>query len=180
MEIREVKVSSCVPGGTAGAGAKSYRISLPSSWVKQLGLENGDSKAELVFDGETIVIRPKQSEDMTIFISQAIKLEHVVVKYEYYDKDVLCSTIVCDFTSKAVLVKKHTEVILKTAFGVNMSPSWDDFMEFLEERCVPKTRENVDLILENMDLTVYDPVKIVEITQGRMAEDNQWLKITKL
>ncbi len=39
----------------------------------------------VVFDGETIVIRPKQSEDMTIFISQAIKLEHVVVKYEYYD-----------------------------------------------------------------------------------------------
>ena len=85
MEIREVKVSSCAPSGTAGAGAKSYRISLPSSWVKQLGLENGDSKAELVFDGETIVIRPKQTEDMTILISQAIKLEHVVVKYEYYD-----------------------------------------------------------------------------------------------
>ena len=180
MKIREVKVSSCAPGGTAGAGAKSYRISLPSSWVKQLGLENGDSKAELVFDGETIVIRPKQSDDIAVFTSQALNSGHVVVKYEYYDKDVLCSTIVCDFTSKAVSVKNHTEVILKTAFGVNMSPSWDDFMEFLEERCVPKTRENIGSILENMDLLEYDPVKIVEITQGRMAEDNQWLKITKL
>lgn len=180
MEIREVKVSACSPGGTAWTGAKSYRVSLPSNWIKQLGLDNGDSKAELVFDGETIVIRPKQSDDISIFTSQAIKLGHVVVKYEYYDKDVLCSTIVCDFTSKTVLVKNHTEDILKTAFGVNLSPTWDDFTEFLEERCVPRTRENVDLILENMDLTEYDPVKIVEITQGRMAEDNQWLKIEKL
>ena len=180
MEIREVKVSSCSPGGTAGAGAKSYRISLPSSWIKELGLDNGDSKAELVFDGETIVIRAKKSDDMLVFTSQALKSGHTLVKYEYYDKDILCSTIVCDFTSKAVLVKNHTEDILKTAFGVNLSPTWDDFTEFLEERCVPRTRENISLFLESMDLTEYDPIRIVEITQGRMAEDNQWLKITKL
>ena len=33
---------------------------------------------------------------------------------------------------------------------------------------------------EKMGLTEYDPIQIVEKTQGRMAEDAQWLKITRL
>ena len=53
-------------------------------------------------------------------------------------------------------------------------------LEFLEERCVPKTRENIGLILDELELDIFDPIAIVDKTQGRMAEDLQWLKITKL
>lgn len=51
MEIRELKISANISGGTAAAGAKTYRITLPSSWVKKMDLDHADAKAEVVFDG---------------------------------------------------------------------------------------------------------------------------------
>ena len=102
------------------------------------------------------------------------------MQYEYFDKDTLCSTLVCDFTDKNLRVINHTDSLLKTAFGTQTKPTWDDFLEFMAERCVPKTRENLSEILKALDLDRYDSVAIVEKTHGKMAEDNQWLRITKL
>ena len=48
MEIRELKISANASGGTAAAGAKTYRITLPSSWVKKMDLDHADAKAEVV------------------------------------------------------------------------------------------------------------------------------------
>lgn len=180
MERRELKISSGASGGTAAAGARTYRVTLPSNWIKQMGLDQEGSKVDVVFDGTSIVIRPKMEGDIASFQSQAINAGHSVVKYEYFDKENLCSTLICDFTVKNLRVKNHTEQLLKTAFGILKNPDWKDFMEFLEERCVPKTRENIGYILNEIELAEYDPVQIVEKTQGRMAEDEQWLRITKL
>ena len=117
MEIRELKISANASGGTAAAGAKTYRITLPSSWVKKMDLDHADAKAEVVFDGTSIIIRPKAAEDILLFQSQALKAGHQVVRYEYFDKETLCSTILCDFTEKILRVINHTDRILKTAFG---------------------------------------------------------------
>ena len=179
METRTAKISAYSSGGTASAGSVSYRVSLPSNWVKELGLDK-DNSAELVFDGNSITIRPARPDDITGFKSAAIKASHHVVQYEYFDKDTLCSTLVCDFTDKSLRVINHTDNLLKTAFGTQNKPSWDDFLEFMAERCVPKTRENLSEILKELDLDRYDAVAIVEKTHGKMAEDNQWLRITKL
>ena len=180
MDIRELKIISNSSGGTAAAGAKTYRVTLPSNWIKQMGLDKDDSRAEVVFDGFNIMIRAKSEDDLYEFQSKAIKAGHQVVKYEYFDKDALCSTIICDFTDKVLRVQNHTNYLLKTAFGILEKPNWNDFLEFLEERCVPKTRENIGLILDELELDIFDPIAIVDKTQGRMAEDLQWLKITKL
>ena len=179
MENRTTKISAYSSGGTASAGSKSYRASLPSNWIKELGLDK-DTTAELIFDGKSIVIRPVQPNDINIFKSEAIKSGHNVVQYEYFDKETLCSTIVCDFTDKNLRVVNHTDNLLKTAFGIQNKPTWNDFMEFMAERCVPKTRYNLSEILKELNLHNYDAVAIVEKTQGKMAEDEQWLKITKL
>ena len=88
------------------------------------------------------------------------------MRYEYFDQKNLCCTILCDFTEKILRVKNHTDQILKTAFGRQERPTWDDFIEFLEERCVPKSRENINILLKEMGLTEYDPIQIVEKTQG--------------
>lgn len=179
METRAAKISMYSSGGTASAGSMSYRVSLPSSWIKELGLDKYNS-TELVFDGKSIIIRPVQSDDINKFKSTAIKAGHNVVQYEYFDRETLCSTIICDFTDKTLRVENHTDNLLKTAFGVQNKPTWNDFMEFMAERCVPKTRDNLAEILKELNLNSYDAVAIVEKTQGRMAEDEQWLRITKL
>lgn len=35
------------------------------------------------------------------------------------------------------------------------------------------------LILRELDLPFYEPLLIIEKTQGRMAEDNFWIKIER-
>ena len=66
---------------------------------------------------------------------------------------------------------------MKTAFGTNELPTWEDFELFLEERCVPRERAGLREYLEALGLEEYDPLDIVRKTQGRMAEDDQWLEV---
>ena len=42
MEIRNSKIIVGAAGGTAGKNAKTYKVSLPSSWIKELGLGEDD------------------------------------------------------------------------------------------------------------------------------------------
>ena len=76
-----------------------------------------------------------------------------------------------------IAVMNESDDLLHRAFGIKVKPDWTDFMEFLESRCFPRKREDVDLILEELELDEYDPFAIVERTGGRMAEDLQWIKI---
>ena len=64
-----------------------------------------------------------------------------------------------------------------TAFGNNTAPSIDDYNYFLESRCFPRTRDKMKLELERLDVPFYDPYMIIEKTQGRMAEDDFWIRI---
>lgn len=89
----------------------------------------------------------------------------------------LGTTIVADFQNKQVRIANHTDVILDTAFGVNLHPTWEEFEKFLESRCVPKTRHHLDWALEEIGVDHYDPLLIIEKTAGRMAEDDNWLEI---
>jgi len=45
----------------------------------------------------------------------------------------------------------------------------------LEDRCVPRTRYNIDEILKDMGMTEYNPFEFVKRTQGRMADDKEWI-----
>ena len=59
MEKRKVKIIKTKSGGTACGRAESFRLSLPTAWVKAMGLDL--SSAELIFDGEKIVIKRSMS-----------------------------------------------------------------------------------------------------------------------
>ena len=50
---------------------------------------------------------------------------------------------------------------------------------FLEERCVPRQREGIREYLETLGLDEYDPWEIIKRTQGRMAEDQQWIEVVE-
>ena len=103
---------------------------------------------------------------------------HTIRKYEYYDRDTLCSIIDVDFTTKQVRVENKVDSILDTAFGVNTEPTWDDFLIFLESCCIPRTRCGLNYYLDAVGVPEYDPIQLVEKTHGRMAEDHKWLKVT--
>ena len=173
MEKRIAKIIVGSAGGTAGKGAKTYKVSLPTKWVLEMNLT--DAKIEMHYDGEKIIITPCLS--LLDFLDNKSKLGHNLMLISFYDDTVLCTKICADFTDKTIVSENCTNNIVKTAFGNNMAPTWEDFQNFLEERCVPRSRSGVREYLETIGVEEYNPLEIIKKTEGRMAEDNQWIKL---
>ena len=89
----------------------------------------------------------------------------------------LCTVIDIDFKHEVVRMKNYTDRIPLRAFGVVENPSWADFEEFLKERCLPASRAGLKDILREMEVPFFDPLLIIEKTNGRMAGDHQWVQV---
>lgn len=98
------------------------------------------------------------------------------LRMTYMYKQYPCTVIDVDFLNQKIMIQNKTKDMLRRAFGVIEEPTWEDFNDFLKERCFPATRGNAKEILRQLQLTSYDPLQIVEKTRGRMAEDHMWLK----
>ena len=46
METRKAKIIRTRPGGTAGKNSCGYRISLPSAWIRRLGMDSDNSEID--------------------------------------------------------------------------------------------------------------------------------------
>lgn len=101
----------------------------------------------------------------------------IKMRMDFMYDDELCSVIDVDFRNQKVYVENKTDEIILTAFGVNKNPDWETFNEFLESRCVPRTRCQIKEILRENGMDFYEPLQIIEKTQGRMAEDHHWIRI---
>ena len=77
-------------------------------------------------------------------------------------------------------MRNYVDDPVKRAFGVCETPSWDDLLEFIESRCIPRERAGIQKYLDSLGLSSYEPWDIVKKTEGRMAEDKQWLEINRL
>lgn len=177
METRLAKISATKAGGTAGKGAMTYKLTLPSSWVKAIGAPEG-KKVVLHFDGEKIEIEPVQSLDE--YRNARLSQGHQLLEIRYFNRETLCTEIIADQTEKDLRAENYTDQAVKTAFGLNTVPTWADLEAFLEERCIPRHRSGLREYLEALGLEEYDPLAIIRKTQGRMAEDEQWMEVEKL
>lgn len=101
------------------------------------------------------------------------------IRMSYMFRDELCTIIDVDEEKRRVNVRNYTNHFLKKAFGNNEHPTYEDYEEFLESRCFPRTRDKMKLILRELDLPFYDPMMIIEKTEGRMAEDDFWIRIER-
>ncbi len=173
MEKRIAKIIVGSAGGTASKGAKTYKVSLPTKWVSEMNLI--DTQIEMHYDGEKIIIVPHLS--LCDFLKKKKELKHNLMLISFYDDAVLCSKICADFTDKTIVSENYTDNIIKTAFGNNTAPTWEDFQNFLEERCLPKSRSGIREYLEAIGVEEYNPLEIIKKTSGRMAEDNQWIRL---
>ena len=178
MERRQGKIIIHASGGTAANGANTYKLTLPSAWMKEMKINESDREVELSFNGNTITITRRLSVDAFI----AVKREqgHALMKLLYFDRDELCTTIIADNTEHVLCIANHTDRVIKTAFGKNAVPTWGDLQNFLEERCIPRARAGLREYLEAIGVEEYDPIEIIKKTEGRMAEDEQWIRIEVL
>lgn len=56
MEARHSNVYVGNPGGTASKNSKNYRIAIPSTWARAIGITPEDKAVVLSFDGKQIII----------------------------------------------------------------------------------------------------------------------------
>ena len=176
METRNAKLIINKSGGTASEKSKTYRVTIPNSWVEQLGISEDNREIELSFDGTEITVRRKQT-------MQEYKDTHnrnKLLQLQFFHGDSLCTTILADETAEKVLIENHTSDPLYTAFGVNENPGWQDYQSFLEERCIPKSRAGLQKYLNAIGVDEYHPLEIIRKTKGKMAEDRSWLEVTEL
>ncbi len=178
MEYRTGKVIVSSAGGTAASGSKTYKVSIPSLWIKEMGIDENKRNIELMFDGNGIYITAEKSIEE--FVSQKKTIGHQLKKFSFFGDNELCSIICADFTDETLKVQNYTDDVVKTAFGNNKLPTWEDFMNFLEERCLPKERSGIREYLEAIGVAEYNPLEIIKKTKGKMAEDKQWIDIEEI
>jgi IS30 family transposase len=153
---------------------------------------SGRKKALSKEDTETI-IQMQQQEKTTKEIAQHFGVsrqtiskylnkpltDDYVMRIDFMYKQKICTEIYVDYAHQKIEIINRTNDIMKRAFGINENPTWQDFEEFLADRCLPKSRAMCKTILNRIGIDSYDSFQIIEKTKGRTAEDNQYLRITK-
>lgn len=84
-----------------------------------------------------------------------------------------------DERNRRAKICNYTHNLIDRAFGRQEHPVFEKYEAFLESRCFPGSRDKMKLVLRGLDLPFYDPFLIIEKTQGRMAEDDQWIRIER-
>ncbi|MGN0495297.1 MAG: helix-turn-helix domain-containing protein [Lachnospiraceae bacterium] len=97
----------------------------------------------------------------------------------YMHNQNVCTIIDVDEVGRHIKIYNYTDNVMFRAFGKEENPDYMMFEEFIESRCFPKSRDKMKLILKDLDLPFYDPFMIIEKTQGRMAEDDFWIRIER-
>ena len=171
MQIKRQTIRLEKTGGTSGKESIRSRIDLPPQWIREMDA----SEVELIFSEGEIRIRKRLPDTPDEMLRAAISAGHNVKRYGFFDGDVLCSKICVDFTAQQVAAENMVEDVTRTAFGARQAPTWNDWLDFLEERCIPRQRAGLRHYLDALGLEEYDPFQIIQTTQGRMKEDDQWI-----
>lgn len=101
------------------------------------------------------------------------------VRLWYMYKEQICTVIDVDERGRRLNIQNYTNDYMFRAFGREEKPTFEQYEEFLESRCFPRSRDKMKLILKDLDLPFYDPMMIIEKTQGKMAEDDFWIRIER-
>ncbi len=122
----------------------------------------------------TIRMLQEYPEELELF---AIPEQKYRLRLWYMYREEPCTVIDVNEGERRVQIKNFTNRVQFRAFGNNSRPSYAEYEAFLESRCFPKSRDKMKLILRDLQLPFYEPLMIIQKTEGRMAEDDFWIKI---
>lgn len=151
--------------------AEFLRVSKPT--VERWEMGDKDITGPVALLNQIIMMHPELAEELEL------PRKELPLRIYYYYKDTVCTVIDVDEMKQIVRIRNYAKNIMFRAFGVNESPSFKEYEEFMESRCFPRERDKMKIMLEALDIPFYDPILIIEKTQGRMAEDEFWLKIER-
>lgn len=103
----------------------------------------------------------------------------IVDRILFFNKDKVTTAIDVDAVNEEIRIKNFIDINIFRAFGVNEHPSWKEYLEFLEDRCTPRTHYNIKEILRDLGLDCYDVEEYVKKTHARSYDDRQWMSFEK-
>ena len=141
-------------------------------------VENWETKGEpikgpIVTLVEILLRHPDYAEKLKV------KENQLKLRLWYMYENMVCTVIDVDEPRRIVKIQNYITDPLFRAFGVNSEPSFEDYEEFLRSRCFPESRDKIKLELKRLGIPFYDPILIIEKTEGRMAEDKFWIRIER-
>ncbi len=104
---------------------------------------------------------------------------HAPLRLWYGREEDVCTIIDVLLPQRQVKIYNYTRDLMCRAFGKIEEPTYEQYEAFLKSRCFPRNRDKMKLILEELNLPFYDPLMIIEKTEGRMADDDFWLRIER-
>ena len=141
-------------------------------------VENWESKHEGI-TGPIVTLMEILTRNPDIAAKLELPPNRLKMRLIYMYKSIVCTVIDVDESARKVEIHNYTDKPLFRAFGINTEPSFEDYEDFPESRCFPRERDKIKLELERLDIPFYDPILIIEKTEGRMAEDDFWIKIVR-
>ena len=129
--------------------------------------------------GPIILLLQMLLHDPDYALQFEIPARKLPVRMWYMYKNKVCTLIDVDEVKQIVQIKNYADNIMFRAFGSNQKPDIEDYREFLESRCFPRTRDKMKLVLKDLGIPFYDPYLIIQKTEGRMSEDDFWIRIEK-
>lgn len=151
--------------------------------------------AKLINSGKSTIERWERSEDritgpvvllVKLLENNPMLIERVKVPTKdyplrlwYMHNNMVCTIIDVDERAKLIRIKNYVDNVMFRAFGSVDTPDYIMYKEFLESRCFPANRDKMKLVLKDLDIPFYDPFMIIEKTEGRMAEDDFWIRIER-
>lgn len=171
VSAEEVKALRKKLGLTQRDFARLLGCSKPT--VERLERENTVTK------GPMVLLIKLLDRDAEYIQTLEIPRKELPVRMWYMYKDTPCTLIDVDEMKKIVRIRNYVDNVQFTAFGVNEHPTLEEYNEFLESRCFPRTRDKMKLVLHDLEIPFYDPYLIIQKTEGRMAEDDFWIRIER-
>ena len=175
-----------VADGMSGNEIKRIRGKLGLTQLAFSELVNASKKtierwetSEKVIRGPSVTLLKLLDENPEIEESLRIPERDYPMRLWYLWKNDICAVVDVDERYRKVKVYNYTNDLLKRPFGRETHPTFEQYGEFLESRCFPRSRDKMKLMLRELDLPFYDPLMIIEKTNGRMAEDDFHIEIER-
>ena len=141
-------------------------------------IEGWESKDSII--SGPIVLLLRILEENPEFINDLVIPKMMYGLRLYYMGNGSINTVIdVDMLNRKVNFKNYTNKIIARAFGNREKVTYKEYEEFLESRCMPKTRDKLKIELQKLDISYYDPLLIIEKTKGRMADDEYYIEIVR-
>ena len=175
-----------IADGLTGKDIKLIRKKLCMTQVEFAGLVNVTKKTierweadKTVITGPIVTLVKILDDNPDILNNLRIPEKVYPMRLWYMFKREKCAVIDVDERGRRVKLHNFTNDFIKRPFGRLENPTFEQYEDFLESRCFPRSRDKMKLVLQDLDLPFYEPLMIIEKTQGKMAEDDFWIKIER-